>query len=84
MTGKLNPKGLGISTGIIGGMCAFLLTLFSAATGYGAKFLEAYASIHPGYTISIIGAFIGLVYSFICWFVVGYALAWLYNRIGKE
>lgn len=84
MVVKLNPKALGISAGIIGGVVAFLMTLFAVATGYDTAAMLIYASFHPGYSISIVGAFVGLVYSFVCWLVVGYVLALLYNKFDKK
>ncbi|HLD57767.1 MAG TPA: hypothetical protein VJA47_05645 [archaeon] len=82
--GKLNAKKLGLAGGIIGGAVVFITTLLSVTTGYGTAFLQTYSSLHPWYSISIIGAFIGLVYSFICWFVVGYVLARIYNWGAKS
>ncbi len=81
---KLNSKRLGLAGGIVGGAVAFITTLFSVATGYGTTFLQVYASLHPFYSISIVGAFLALVYSFICWFVMGFVLAKIYNWLGRK
>lgn len=80
----LNPKALGLSAGIIGGAIAFLMTLLAVATGYGTEAMAMYGGFHPGYSVSAAGAFVGLVYSFICWLIVGYVLARLYNRLEKR
>lgn len=81
---SLNPRALGLSLGIIGGAWIFIITLFAVATGYGTAGLVIFGSFHPGYTITIAGAFIGLSYSFICWFLAGYALAWLHNTFEQK
>ena len=80
----LKPKALGISAGIIAAAAVFIMTLLAAGTGYGSAMMTMYGTIHPGYSISVLGAFVGIIYGFICWFVAGYVLAWLYNRFEKK
>ena len=80
----LNTKAFALSAGIIWGLTIFLTTLLSVASGYGKAFLESYGSLHPGYSISVAGATIGLVYAFICAFVGIYVLIGLYNRLEKR
>lgn len=80
----LNTKAFSLSAGIIWGLTIFITTLLSTVTGYGKTFLESYGSLHPGYSISIAGAAIGLVYAFICAFVGAYVLISLYNRFEKR
>jgi len=79
----LNPTRLGIAGGIIGGVCMFLVTLFSLYTGYAAPFLTLLSSVYVGYKISWIGSIIGLIYGFIDGFIKLYVLAWIYNKLGK-
>ena len=81
---SLNPKALGISAGIIAAVAVFGMTLLAAGTGYGSGMMAMYATIHPFYTVSLVGSVLGLIYGFICWFVAGYALAWLYNKFEKK
>jgi len=59
-------------------------TLISANTGYATEFLEVMASIYPGYSISLSGSIIGMLYGFIDGFAGLYVLAWLYNRLERE
>ena len=80
----LNAKAFALSAGIVWSLTIFITTIASVATGFGKVFLEAYGSIHPGYSITYAGAFIGLVYAFICASVGGYVLIWLYNRLEKK
>ncbi len=84
MTEKLNAKNLGLAAAIVWSLTIFGTILISSATGYAKEFLNAYGSLHPFYTITVAGAFIGLVYAFICGFVGLYAFAWLYNRLGRK
>ncbi len=79
---KLRPLAFGVSIGIVSGVSLFLITLLSYFTGYGKLFLETVAlSLYPGYSISPLGALVGLVYGFIDLFAVGIVFAWLYNKL---
>ena len=50
-----NAGKLGLSGGTLWGTLMLITTLVSVYTGYGVKFLEVFASMYPGYTISITG-----------------------------
>ncbi len=80
----LNPKKLGLAAGIVWGATIFLTTLISVATGYGKAFLESYGSLHPGYSISLLGSVVGLVYAFICAFVGLYVFGLIHNKLEKK
>lgn len=77
----LHPKKLGLAGGILWGFCMFICTVLALFTGYATQFLHIMASIYPGYTISWIGSFIGLLYGFADGFTGLYVLAWLYNKL---
>lgn len=79
---KLKPLALGISLGLVWGGSLFVTTWLSHFTGYGKLFLEVLAqSIYPGYTISPLGSFLGLLYGFLDGLVSAALIAWIYNRI---
>lgn len=80
----LNAKAFALSAGILWGLVIFVTTLMSTTTGFGRALLETYGSVHPGYSISIAGAFVGLVYSFVCAAIGAYIFAWLYNRFEEK
>jgi len=77
----LNAKKFGIAGAIVWSVCVFLCTLLSIYTGYAKELLELVASIYPGYTISLAGAFVGLVWAFVDAFIALYIFAWLYNKL---
>ncbi len=84
---KLRPLYLGISLGIVWGVSLFITTWISYYTGYGRLFLEALAqSIYPGYSITPIGSFLGLIYGFLDGLVFGSIIGLIYNRLlrGKD
>ena len=82
---KLRPIALGLSLGIVWGGALFITTWLSHFTGYGRLFLEALAgSLYPGYSISPVGSFAGLLYGFLDLFIMGTILGWVYNKIVRE
>lgn len=79
---RLKPLALGITAGILWGGCIFLTTLLSHYSGYGQTFLEFLPqSIYPGYSITLVGSFVGLLYGFVDGFVCGLIFGWLYNKV---
>lgn len=82
---RFKPLALGLSLGIVWGGVLFITTWVSYFTGYGKLFLEALAvSIYPGYAISPLGSFLGLLYGFIDLLIMGSLVGWIYNRIAGE
>ncbi len=80
----LNGKALALSGGIVWGLTIFGTTLLAAATGFGRAMMEVYGNIHPGYSITYGGAFVGLAYAFACAAVGLFVLAKLYNYMEKR
>ena len=81
---KLRPVALGIALGTVWGVSLFITTWISYYTGYGELFLRTLAeSIYPGYSISPVGSFIGLVYGFADGFVSASIIAIIYNKVNR-
>ena len=81
---KWNTKRFALAGGIMWALCLFVTTLVSVFTGGFAKaFLDGIASIYPGYSISLAGSVIGLIYGFLDVFVGVYIFAWIYKMLGK-
>ncbi len=75
----LNPKAFSLTAGIIWGLALLVLTLISVGTGFAAMFLNVIASIYPGYSISLLGSIIGLIYGFADASIGFYIFARIYN-----
>lgn len=79
---KLSVRAAGLAGGFLWGVSLFLVTL-------GATYFDFYrepidfllVGVYPYYTISLQGAFLGLLWGFVDGFLGGAALAWLYNRM---
>lgn len=82
---KWNTKRFAITGGIIWALCLFVTTLVSIFTGgnYAKPFLDGIGSIYPGYTISLGGSVVGLIYGFLDVFIGVYIFAWVYKKVGK-
>ncbi len=80
---KLDALNFGIAGGIIWGVTVFICTLLAIYTGYSETFLAILQSVYPGYHISLLGSFVGLIYGFLDGFLGFFLLAWLYNKIKR-
>jgi hypothetical protein len=81
---KLKPLALGVAAGILWGGCVFLTTILSVYTDYGRLFLEALPmSVYPGYSITLGGSVVGLIYGFVDGFICGAILGWIYNKVAR-
>jgi len=78
---RIHTKALALSSGIVFGIIVCLKTLAGLYFGYGMECLTIFESIYPGYSISVVGSIIGLVYGFLNGAIVVGLISWLYNRI---
>jgi hypothetical protein len=78
---KLNVKALALTAGILWGATVFLTTLWLLAFGYRGGLIQGLDHFYFGYTFSVVGAFVGLVWGFVDGLVCGAIFAWLYNRL---
>ena len=80
---KLSVKALALASGILWGASVFLATLWLLARGYDGRLIAQLDHFYLGYSYSIAGAFVGLVWGFVDGAVGGAILAWLYNVLAK-
>lgn len=84
---KLSVKGLAIALALVWGILAmFLCGLANLIwSGYGQAFLEAMASVYPGYkaTASFWQVIVGTLYGLVDGAIAGAIIAWLYNRFAE-
>jgi len=80
---KLDRTALGLAVGALCGLVVFLATIFLVLKG-GAVVgpnLALLSQFFFGYTVTVSGAFIGLVYGFVVGFVVGWLIGLLRNSL---
>jgi len=81
---KLKVVGAGVAGGVVWGLAIFVLTLLIHFLSSG-QHLALLTAIYWGYSVSLAGAFLGLVYGFIDGFIAGVIFAVVYNLLaGKE
>ena len=80
---RLDKVALGLASGILWGAGIFLLTLWCDYRG-GGNSLVLLKQVYLGYSVSVVGAFVGLVWGFVDGFLGGWLLAWLYNKLARE
>jgi hypothetical protein len=80
---KLNANAFGLAVGVVLGLVSFVATLFSLWFGAGQT-ITVLAAAYFGYSWSILGAFIGLVWGVIYGFVTGWLVATVYNGMAGK
>ena len=81
---KWDTRRFAITGGIVWALILSLTTLISVYTrGFAKAFLDGIGSIYPGYSISLGGSIIGLIYGFFDVFIGVYIFAWVYKKLGK-
>jgi hypothetical protein len=79
---KLNVRAIAIASGVLWAVGMFVSAVANIAwPGYGQEFLQAMASLYPGYhaTPSVGQAIVGALYALVDAAIAGAIFAWLYN-----
>ena len=79
---KLSIKSFALASGILWAAIIFLSTIFIMLRG-GGEHLILLAKFFFGYSISFLGAIVGLVYAFIYGAILGALFAWIHNWFAK-
>jgi len=78
---KLNVKAFALTGGIFWGVGLFVLTWWIIAFGGVTNDPTFIGRVYLGYSISLVGSVIGLVWAFVDGLIYGAIFAWLYNLI---
>ena len=78
---KLNVKAFALTTGIFWGIGLFLITWWIILLDGASGATNIISSVYRGYSISIEGSFIGLLWGFVDGLIGGAIFSWLYNFI---
>jgi hypothetical protein len=79
----LNAKVYGLVLGLSAGLGIFIATNWLVLKGGRpvGPHLALLNQFFIGYRVTFVGSVIGFVYAFACGFIVGYSVAWIYNRV---
>jgi hypothetical protein len=80
---KLNVKAFALTGGILWGGAVCFATIWLLIRGYDGSLIRQLDHFYIGYSYSILGAFVGLLWGFIDGAVGGALFAWLYNKLAK-
>ncbi len=80
---KLDARAFGLAYGLLMGLAGLVATLFSLWWG-GGNTITVLAGIYFGYSWSLIGAFLALIWGVVYGFIGGWLVATIYNRLARS
>jgi len=81
---QLNPKAFALACGILWGAGLFLATLWLMIIGSQGNTIILLGKFYWGYSLSFVGAIMGLIWGFVDGIIGGFLLAWLYNKFSPK
>ena len=80
---RLNARAWGIAMGLLLGGGLFLATIILVARGGPrvGQHLVLIREYFPGYSVTVVGSFIGFVYGFVLGYAIGRIIGVVYNRL---
>ena len=80
---RLNARAWGISMGLLLGSGLFLATMFLVIRGGSnvGQRLGLLRIFFPGYSVTVLGAFVGFIYAFVLGYGLGRIIGSVYNRL---
>ena len=75
---RLDTRAFARAAGVIAGVGVFLLTVLLLVTGSAGTHSDLSVALF-GYSVSVVGAFIGAVWALAYGYVIGAAFAFIYN-----
>ena len=83
---KLSTQAMALTGGILLGGSILLVGLIQLGVPeYGEDYLEIFAGVYPGFSEEggFVNVLIGTVWGFVDGTVLGFLIAWLYNRFAR-
>ncbi len=81
---KLDVKAFGLACGLVWAQFLFLASILSLSSGYAYDFMQAIVSLYPGFTTTIKGIAVGMMWSVVFGFAGGAFIAIVYNKVVKQ
>jgi hypothetical protein len=75
---------VGLALGIMAGLAITVYSLLAAYTGYGIEAETMLESFMPGYSLTVQGTIVGMVWMFTIGYIHGVVFAWIYNNLIKK
>ena len=82
---RLNAVATAIGLGLLFGLVLFVTTIVLALRDgpMAGPHLGLLSQYFPGYSVTVVGSFVGFVYAAIVGGVAGFLLAWITNRLTR-
>ncbi|MBZ0157054.1 MAG: hypothetical protein K8I29_12690 [Alphaproteobacteria bacterium] len=80
---RLNARAFAFAAAIIAGSLSLVLNVLSVLTGFATAFFAVIEPFHPGYSHTLLGAFISAFWMVIYGYVIGATFALIYNAFTK-
>jgi hypothetical protein len=80
----IEPVAAGLSLGILSGLLIAIYSVLCSFTGYGIEAETLFEAMLPGYSLTIGGTIVGVVWMFSIGYLSGSILAWIYNKLAKN
>jgi hypothetical protein len=84
MHGKANIVAIGIAVGASSAIAVVVYTFFAYFFGYGIEAEMILGDFFPGYSLSVSGAVIGMIWAFSLGYLFSALVAWLFNRLNRN
>jgi len=81
---RLDIKAFGLALGLVWGGITFILGIVDMLYFWGNSWGRMMGMVYMGYAPTIIGSVIGAVWGFVYASILGFAVAWMYNRLAEE
>jgi len=80
---RFNSVMMGIVSGLLVGIVIFVATLWLVIKGGRrvGEHLSLLSHFFPGYSVTLLGSFVGLAYGLVVGFLIGFIIGRLYNYI---
>jgi hypothetical protein len=80
---KLNVKALAVTCSLVWGLGLFMVTLWILLMDGPSAGPTFIGRVYRGYSVTLPGAFVGLLWALVDGAIFGAVFAWLYNRLAK-
>ncbi len=81
---KLDIKAFGWALGLVWGGVTLLLGLLDTLYFWGSSWGKMMTMVYIGYRPTLIGSIIGAIWGFVYAAILGFSVAWIYNRLVEE
>jgi len=78
---RLDPKAFGLALGILWAGGVVFMGLTAIICSWAQPFVDVLSVMYVGYSASVAGILIGVIWGFVDAFIGGLIFAWLYNKL---